>query len=83
MVSCFLHPHEKDVGSDEGAHRDVVHWAEEQVSVGVVVDLGFSLEHHSLIIERFDDFGLLLIGEKNTGRSELTMDFDKPLFFVL
>lgn len=52
-------------GSDEGTHRDVIHWAEEQVSVGVVVDLGLSLEHHSLIVERFDDLWLLLIGGKH------------------
>lgn len=44
-------------------HRDIIHRAEQQVSVGVTVDLSLSLKHHSLIVERFYDLWLLLEGE--------------------
>lgn len=53
-------------GSEERTHRDVVQRAEQQVSVGVIVDLSLSLEHLGLIVEWFDDLWLLLrAGDKN------------------
>lgn len=51
------------MGKDEGTHRDIVDRAEQQVSVGVTVDLGLSLKHHSFIVQWFNDLWLLLRGE--------------------
>lgn len=48
------------LGKNEETHRDVVNWAEQEVSVRVAVDLGLPLKHHRLIIQRFDDLRLLL-----------------------
>lgn len=45
-------------------HRNIIHRAEQQISVWVTVDLGLSLKHHSLIVQRLDNFWLLLRGEK-------------------
>lgn len=47
-----------------GTHRNIIHRAEQQISVWVTVDLGLSLKHHSLIVQRLDNFWLLLRGEK-------------------
>lgn len=47
-------------GTKEGTHGDIVHGAQQQVSVGVTVNLGLSLKHHSLIVQRFNDLWLLL-----------------------
>lgn len=54
-------------------HRDIIHRAEQQVSVGVTVDLSLSLKHHSLIVERFNDLWLLLKGEE--GKDTNTCNF--------
>lgn len=48
---------------ENGTHRDIINRAEQQVPVGVAVDLGLSLKHHSLIVQRFNDLWLLLRGE--------------------
>lgn len=44
----------------EETHGDIVHRAQQQVPVGVTVDLGLSLKHHGLIVQRFYDLWLLL-----------------------
>lgn len=41
-------------------YRDVVDRAEQQVSVGVAVDLSLPLEDHRLVVQGLDDLGLLL-----------------------
>lgn len=58
----------------ERTHRDIVHRAEQQVSVGVTVDLGLSLKHHSFIVQRLNDLWLLLkTGETNTTQTHVTL----------
>lgn len=47
-------------GKGAETHRDVIDGAEQQVSVGVAVDLGLPLKNHGLIVEGFDDLWLLL-----------------------
>lgn len=48
-------------------HRNIVDGAEQQVSLGVAVDLSLSLEHHGLVVQRLDKFGLLLGSERGRG----------------
>lgn len=62
---------------DEGTHRDIVDRAEQQVSVGVTVDLGLSLKHHSLIVQWLDNLWLLLRGEDRQEYKRLSFQINK------
>lgn len=64
----------------ERTHRDIIDRAEQQVSVGVTVDLGLPLKHHSLIVEWFDDLWLLL---EEGGRGKDPTSFHFELTFQL
>lgn len=57
-------------------HRDIINGAKQKVPMGVTVDLGFSLKHHGLVVQRLNDLWLLL-------REKETQNTNKQIFFFL
>lgn len=61
---------------DEGTHRDIINRAKQQVSMGVTVDLGFSLKHHGLIIQWLNYLWLLLRGKETQNTNKQIIFFE-------
>lgn len=67
---------------DEGTHRDIINRAKQQVSMGVTVDLGFSLKHNGLIIQWLNDLWLLLRGTETQNTNKQLIFFKLLSFSV-